>query len=31
MTARVEPDREVRGAFLVRSGSTQQLPGQYEP
>ncbi|NMD45200.1 MAG: spermidine synthase, partial [Propionibacterium sp.] len=24
MTARVEPDREVRGAFLVRSGSTQQ-------
>lgn len=24
MTVRVEPDREVRGAFLVRSGSTQQ-------
>lgn len=24
MTARVEPDREVRGAFLVRAGSSQQ-------
>lgn len=24
MTGRVEPDREVRGAFLVRSGATQQ-------
>lgn len=24
MTPRVEPDREVRGAFLVRTGSTQQ-------
>lgn len=24
MTGRLEPDREVRGAFLVRSGSTQQ-------
>lgn len=24
MTSRVEPDREVRGAFLVRTGTTQQ-------
>ena len=24
MTPRVEPDREVRGAFLVRTGASQQ-------
>ena len=24
MNGRIEPDREVRGAFLVRTGSTQQ-------